>query len=134
MMRLSLTTLVVADYDPAIAFFCDKLGFVLVEDTVLSPEKRWVVVAPTPGGAGLLLARAATPEQRRSIGRQTGGRVGFFLETDDLDEDRRAAEALGVVFEAPTRTESYGRVAVFRDLYGNRWDLIEPAPYSVAAG
>lgn len=125
--RLSLATLVVDDYDRAIAFYCGALGFALRSDTRLSDEKRWVVVAPGPEGAGLLLARGAAAAQRARIGDQTGGRVAFFLETDDMARDRAAFEAAGVVFEEATRRETYGQVAVFRDPFGNRWDLIQPA-------
>ena len=121
--------LVVRDYDEAIAFFTGALRFSLVEDTPLGGGKRWVVVAP-PGstGASLLLARAVTPEQQSRIGDQTGGRVFLFLETDDFARDFRALSARGVAFEEAPRSEPYGTVAVFTDLYGNRWDLIEPKP------
>jgi len=133
MQTLSLVTVVVADYDEAIAFYVDKLGFDLREDTPLSPEKRWVVVGPQGGGAGLLLARAATPEQARSVGAQSGGRVFLFLSTSDFWRDYRRFQARGVVFEEEPREELYGTVAVFRDLYGNRWDLIGP-PVAQAPG
>lgn len=125
--HLGLTTLVVDDYDEALAFFA-KLDFEVVED-VLQPEqeKRWVVVAPRGAvESRLLLARATTDEQRASVGRQTGGRVAFFLYTDDFWRDYRRYLQRGVVFERPPKTEGYGTVAVFRDLYGNLWDLIEP--------
>ena len=125
--RLGLATLVVRDYDEAIAFFVDALGFRLVEDRdVPAQGKRWVVVAPEDG-AGLLLARAATPEQASRIGDQTGGRVSFFLETDDVARDVAAYHARGVEFVRGPTTEPYGTVAVFLDLYGNRWDLLELA-------
>jgi catechol 2,3-dioxygenase-like lactoylglutathione lyase family enzyme len=124
MRSLGLVTLVVRDYDEAIAFYVDALGFELAEDTPLGGGKRWVVVRPG-GGAGLLLARAATPAQEARVGDQTGGRVGLFLSTDDFEGDHRRMRAAGVVFEEAPRAEPYGRVAVFRDLYGNRWDLIE---------
>jgi len=133
MQTLSLVTVVVADYDEAIAFYVDKLGFDLREDTPLSPEKRWVVVGPQGGGAGLLLARAATPEQARSVGAQSGGRVFLFLSTSDFWRDYRRFRARGVLFEEAPRQELYGTVAVFRDLYGNRWDLIGP-PVAQAPG
>lgn len=124
--QLGLTTLVVREYDEAIAFFVGKLGFVLREDTPLSPEKRWVVVTPSvAASAGLLLARAASDEQRAVIGRQGGGRVFLFLETDDFARDHAAFSAAGVTFREPPRSEAYGIVAVFEDLYGNPWDLIE---------
>ena len=127
-MSLSIATvaLVVADYDAAIRFFCDRLGFALVEDTPLGGGKRWVVVGP-PGarGARLLLARASDERQSAAIGGQAGGRVGFFLETDDFARDFAAFTERGVrFFEAP-RHEPYGIVAVFEDLCGNKWDLIE---------
>lgn len=120
--------LVVRDYDEAIAFFCDKLHFTLVEDTY-QPEqdKRWVVVAP-PGssGASLLLARASTSEQETFIGRQSGGRVFLFLRTDDFWRDYHAMLAAGINFVRTPKTAPYGTVAVFEDLYGNLWDLIGP--------
>lgn len=120
--------LLVRDYDEAIAFFVDALGFQLLEDTPLGPEKRWVRVAPAGGkGAALLLARAATAGQRAQIGNQAGGRVFLFLETDDVARDHAAMQQRGVRFLEAPRRESYGTVAVFEDLYGNRWDLIEPA-------
>ena len=125
-MRVSLVTLVVADYDEALAFFVGRLGFALVEDTPLE-GKRWVVVAPRGGGTRLLLARADGVEQRAAIGRQAGGRVAFFLETDDLDTELARLVAAGVEVVRPPRSEAYGTVAVFADLHGNRWDLIEPA-------
>jgi catechol 2,3-dioxygenase-like lactoylglutathione lyase family enzyme len=124
---LFLVSLVVRDYDEAIAFYTQKLGFTLVEDTY-QPEqdKRWVVVAP-PGsnGAKLLLARATKPEQERAIGNQTGGRVFLFLDTDDFQRDYHRFVAAGVTFVRPPKVESYGTVAVFADLYGNLWDLVQ---------
>ena len=124
---LSLVSLVVRDYDEAIRFFVDRLGFVLVEDTPVPAQgKRWVVVAPRGGTCRLLLARASSPEQAARIGDQTGGRVAFFLATDDFARDHAAYLARGVEFVRPPREESYGTVAVFRDLYGNLWDLIQP--------
>lgn len=120
--------LVVRDYDEAIAFFTGALAFRLVEDTPLGAGKRWVVVSPGDGGAFLLLARAATAEQERHVGDQTGGRVFLFLQTDDFDRDRARMLAHGVRFTEEPREESYGRVVVFLDLYGNRWDLIERRP------
>jgi len=120
--------LVVRDYDEAIAFYVGVLGFELVEDTPLSPDKRWVVVRPPGGrGAALVLARAATDAQRARIGDQTGGRVFLFVETDDFARDHARLRARGVRFVEPPRRERYGTVAVFEDLYGNRIDLIEPA-------
>jgi len=127
-MSLSIATvaLVVADYDAAIRFFCDRLGFALVEDTPLGDGKRWVVVGP-PGarGARLLLARASDERQSAAIGGQAGGRVGFFLETDDFARDFAAFTERGVRFLEAPRHEPYGIVAVFEDLCGNKWDLIE---------
>ena len=124
---LALVSLVVRDYDEAIAFFVGTLGFALVEDTyVPEQDKRWVVVAP-PGGGGarLLLARATTAEQESRIGDQTGGRVFLFLHTDDFARDYEAYKAKGVRFVREPRREPYGTVAVFEDLYGNRWDLLQ---------
>ena len=119
--------LVVRDYDEAIRFFCEKLHFTLVEDTY-QPEqdKRWVVVAP-PGtnGTTVLLARASTPEQEAHIGNQTGGRVFLFLSTDDFWRDYNEMRSAGIEFVREPKTESYGTVTVFKDLYGNLWDLIE---------
>ena len=128
-MRQSLAAvaLLVPDYDAGIAFFVGKLGFDLVEDTELAPSKRWVRVRP-PGtdGTALLLARAASPEQECAIGKQAGGRVFLFLHTDDFDRDHARFTAAGVHFVEPPRVEPYGKVAVFRDPFGNRWDLVEP--------
>ena len=124
---IALTTLVVADYDAAIGFYRDRLGFELIEDTPLGAGKRWVVVAPAGSAGALLLARAASPEQSARIGDQTGGRVGFFLQTDDFARDHARFTAAGVTFVRPPRREPYGTVAVFQDLYGNLWDMIEPA-------
>jgi catechol 2,3-dioxygenase-like lactoylglutathione lyase family enzyme len=122
-----MVTLVVDDYDPAIAYYCDVLGFTLLEDTVLSDVKRWVVVSPGPGGGSLLLAKATNEAQRAAIGNQTGGRVGFFLHTTDFDAYYRALTEAAVDFTEAVRHEAYGRVVVFRDRYGNLWDLIERA-------
>jgi catechol 2,3-dioxygenase-like lactoylglutathione lyase family enzyme len=119
--------LVVRDYDEAIAFYCEKLGFDLVEDTY-QPEqdKRWVVVAPPgSGGASLLLARASTPEQAAFIGHQAGGRVFLFLRTDDFWRDYYEMRANGIRFVREPKLALYGTVAVFEDLYGNLWDLVE---------
>lgn len=121
-------SLVVPDYDAAIGFYRDRLGFVLVEDSPLPDGKRWVVVRPRGSDAtGLLLAQAANDVQRAAIGRQTGGRVGFFLHTDDFARDHRAFLAAGVRFLEAPRRETYGTVAVFEDIFGNRWDLLEPS-------
>ena len=124
---LALIALVVRDYDEAIAFFTETLRFSLVEDTPLGVGKRWVVVAPSQGkGASLLLAKAATPEQEAHVGNQTGGRVFLFLHTSDFQDDYRHLQARGVKFANEPREEPYGRVVVFFDLYGNKWDLIQP--------
>lgn len=125
--RIALVTLVVPDYDAAIAFYRDGLGFDLLEDTPLSATKRWVRVAPKGGGTALLLARADGPAQDAAIGNQTGGRVAFFLETDDFARDHDRFRRAGVDFVEQPRHEPYGTVAVFTDPFGNRWDLIEPA-------
>lgn len=126
MQSLALVTVVVNDYDEAIAFYRDVLGFRLREDSPLSNGKRWVVVGPADGaGAGLLLARSATDAQRARIGDQTGGRVAFFLHTDDFVGDQARLHAAGVDFLEGPREEDYGTVGVFADLYGNRWDLIQ---------
>jgi catechol 2,3-dioxygenase-like lactoylglutathione lyase family enzyme len=125
--QLRHIALVVRDYDEALAFFCGKLHFTLVEDSY-QPEqdKRWVVVAP-PGSTGttLLLARATTPAQVAAIGNQTGGRVFLFLETDDFWRDYNAMRASGIRFVREPKQASYGTVAVFEDLYGNQWDLVQ---------
>lgn len=127
--RIALTALVVEDYDRAIDFYVGKLGFTLAEDRVLSPGKRWVVVRPRGAAeGGLLLARAAGERQRAAVGNQSGGRVFLFLETDDFARDHAAFTANGVTFLEPPRHEAYGSVAVFEDLYGNRWDLIQHMP------
>ena len=125
MLRFHLATIVVDDYDDAIAFFVGTLGFVLTEDTDLG-GKRWVVVRPDPSGTGILLAEADGERQAAAVGMQAGGRVSFFLYTDDLDRDVEAWTARGVRFIETPRTEEYGKVTVFLDLYGNPWDLIEP--------
>ena len=128
-MRLAHVTLVVADYDEALAWYCGKLGFTLVSDAN-EPEqdKRWVVIAPPrapAGSATILLARASAPGQAATIGNQTGGRVFLFLETDDFWRDYQAWQAAGVRFVREPARAPYGTVAVFEDLYGNRWDLIQ---------
>lgn len=127
-MSQSIATiaLVVADYDDAISFYCGKLGFTLLSDLDMGGGKRWVSVAPAGGGAKLLLAKADGAEQSTHVGNQTGGRVGFFLETDDFARDHAAYVERGVKFRETPRHEAYGSVAVFEDLYGNKWDLIQP--------
>ena len=126
MQTLGHIALVVRDYDEAIAFFTRALNFTLIEDTRLSEDKRWVLIAP-PGskGTNLLLARAANPEQETRIGNQTGGRVFLFLHTDDFWRDYNEMTARKVKFVRPPSEEAYGTVAVFLDLYGNQWDLIQ---------
>ena len=128
-MSITLVTLVVTDYDAAIAFFVGKLGWEVRQDepsvTTDGRDKRWVVVGPRGGGAGVLLAQADGPRQTARIGDQTGGRVGFFLETDDFWRDFRAFSDAGVEFVRDPKVEPYGTVAVFRDVAGNLWDLIE---------
>jgi catechol 2,3-dioxygenase-like lactoylglutathione lyase family enzyme len=126
--HLGYMALVVRDYDEAIRFYTEKLGFTLLEDTAQSPTKRWVRIAP-PGNAGsgaeLLLARAANTEQESRIGNQTGGRVFLFLFTDDFWRDYQQYLDAGIEFVRPPKEEEYGTVAVFKDLYGNLWDLVE---------
>jgi catechol 2,3-dioxygenase-like lactoylglutathione lyase family enzyme len=126
---LANISLVVRDYDEAILYYTGVLGFDLVEDTQLSETKRWVRVKPggSENGCHLLLARAATDAQRAAIGKQTGGRVFLFLHTDDFDRDYDNYRSRGVTFIREPIDESYGRVAVFSDLYGNLWDLIGPS-------
>jgi catechol 2,3-dioxygenase-like lactoylglutathione lyase family enzyme len=124
---LAQVTLVVREYDEAIAFFTEKLGFHLLEDSALGDGKRWVVVQPDgPASLRLLLARASTPDEIRSIGNQTGGRVFLFLQTDNFWDDYRNMQSRGVKFLESPREESYGTVAVFQDLYHNKWDLLMP--------
>jgi catechol 2,3-dioxygenase-like lactoylglutathione lyase family enzyme len=130
-MHLGLVTIVVRDYDQAIGFFVDTLGFELAEDspslTNDGRPKRWVVVRPPGAVTGLLLARADGADQAAVVGKQVAGRVGFFLHVDDFDEACRRMAAAGVRFVRPPRTEPYGRVTVFLDIAGNSWDLIGPA-------
>ena len=129
MRGLFLATLVVPDYDLAIRYYRDMLGFALTADTPLGSGKRWVVVKPDEtSGAGLLLAKANGEPQVQSIGNQTGGRVSFFLQTDDFDRDHALYRSRGVEFMEEPRREVYGTVAKFRDAFGNMWDLIEHAP------
>jgi catechol 2,3-dioxygenase-like lactoylglutathione lyase family enzyme len=130
---LFLVTLVVDDYDRAKAYYCGALGFECVQDQPQPEGKRWVVVKPSGGaGAGFLLAQAADGRQQAAIGNQTGGRVGFFLQTDDFARDHAAMTAAGVDFREAPRSEVYGTVAVFADPYGNTFDLIQPAPAGAA--
>lgn len=127
MRSLGSLTLVVRDYDEAIRFYTQALGFVLLEDIDQGDGKRWVRVAPGANNeTALLLAQAGDDAQQAVIGQQTGGRVGFFLHTDDFWRDHAAMTAQGVRFLETPRVETYGTVAVFEDLYGNKWDLLEP--------
>jgi catechol 2,3-dioxygenase-like lactoylglutathione lyase family enzyme len=130
-VHLGLVTIVVTEYDPAIEFFVGTLGFELVEDhpdlTNDGRPKRWVVVRPPGAATGVLLARADGPEQAAAVGNQVAGRVGFFLHVDDFEESCQRMSASGVRFTRPPRSEPYGRVAVFLDVAGNKWDLIGPA-------
>lgn len=124
---IALVTYLVRQYDEAITFFIEALGFSLMEDTDMGAGKRWVVVRPArSNGVALLLARAATPEQSACVGNQSGGRVFLFLHTDNFQRDHAAMTARGIRFLEPPRAEPYGTVAVFEDLYGNKWDLLEP--------
>jgi catechol 2,3-dioxygenase-like lactoylglutathione lyase family enzyme len=126
MNRLGLVTYVAREYDEAIGFFVGKLGFTLIEDTDMGDSKRWVVVSAGEG-ASLLIARAEGDRQLASVGNQTGGRVGFFLQTDNFDRDFAEWTTRGVKFHEQPRREVYGTVAVFDDVYGNTWDLVQPA-------
>jgi len=125
---IALITLVVPDYDAGIDFYVGKLGFELLEDTKRSETKRWVRVAPKGAQTAILLAKADGTKQEAAIGNQTGGRVGFFLNTDDFARDYTAMKNAGVMFKEEPRHEPYGSVAVFSDPWGNLWDLIEPKP------
>ncbi len=124
-MKITHLTYLVRNYDDAIAWFTEVLGFVVAEDSDLGGGKRWVLVGPREGGVHLLLGKAASPDQAAHIGRQGGGRVFLFLETENFARDHAAMKARGVKFLEEPRHESYGWVAVFTDLYGNRWDLLE---------
>ncbi len=126
MSRLGLVSLIVRDYDEAVAFYTRSLGFVLEADDDQGQGRRWVVVRPSSGGTGILLAQAKNDDEVSRIGNQTGGRVFLFLETDDFQTDHAAMLAKGVRFHEAPRHEPYGTVAVFEDLYGNLFDLIEP--------
>ncbi len=129
MQTIGSITVVVADYDEAITYYTDVLGFELMEDSDRGNGKRWVRVAPRgSSGTSILLAKAVNAAQSARVGDQTGGRVGFFLHTDDFHRDYAAMRARGVAFSETPREEDYGTVAVFEDLYGNRWDLLELRP------
>ena len=130
-VQLSLVAIVVSEYDPAIEFFVDVLGFELIEDSPAVTNdgrpKRWVVVRPPGAATGLSLARADGADQATVVGRQAAGRVGFFLSVEDFEQSYRRMSARGVQFVRPPRSEPYGRVAVFLDIAGNKWDLVGPA-------
>ena len=125
MNTLGMIAIVIDEYDAAIAHYVNDLGFTLIEDKEMTPEKRWVVVAPSKDGAKILLARAATDQQRAAIGNSTGGRVGFFMHTTNFDETYENYKARGIEFIEQPRQEAYGQVVVFKDKYGNKWDLIK---------
>ncbi len=129
--QIAAVALAVPDYDAGLAFYVGKLGLHLCED-IDQGHKRWVTIAPSGGGTRLLLARADSPDQTGVIGRQAGGRVFLFLQTDDFPRDHAAMLAAGVIFEEAPRIEPYGTVAIWRDPFGNRWDLIGPPPIDPA--
>ena len=125
MLTLGMVTIVVDGYDAAISHYVNDLGFTLIEDTVLTPEKRWVIVAPGDAGGKILLAKAANEAQVAAIGNSTGGRVGFFMYTTNFHETYELYKSRGIEFTETPRQESFGQVVVFKDKYGNKWDLIE---------
>ena len=125
MNTLGMIAIVIDEYDVAISHYVNDLGFTLIEDKVMSSEKRWVVVAPSEEGARILLAKAATDQQKAAIGNSTGGRVGFFMYTTNFIETYENYSARGIKFIESPRQETYGQVVVFKDKYGNKWDLIE---------
>jgi uncharacterized glyoxalase superfamily protein PhnB len=125
MNTLGMIAIVVDEYDSAISHYVNDLGFTLIEDSALSPEKRWVVVAPSNNGARILLAKASNEDQRAAIGNSTGGRVGFFLYATEFTATFESYKSKGVEFIEEPRQEAYGQVVVFKDKYGNKWDLIE---------
>ena len=125
MNTLGMIAIVIDDYDTAISHYVNELGFTLIEDKEMTPEKRWVVVAPSNEGAKILLAKAANDQQRNAIGNSTGGRVGFFMYTSNFNETYETYSSRGIEFIETPRQEAYGQVVVFRDKYGNKWDLIE---------
>jgi uncharacterized glyoxalase superfamily protein PhnB len=122
---LGMIAIVVDDYDSAINHYINDLGFTLIEDRKMSPEKRWVVIAPSTEGARILIAKASNEQQSAAIGNSTGGRVGFFLYTDNFTETYQSYLQRGIEFTETPRNESFGQVVVFKDQYGNKWDLIE---------
>jgi uncharacterized glyoxalase superfamily protein PhnB len=125
MNTLGMIAIVVDDYDQAISHYVNDLGFTLIEDKEMTPEKRWVVVAPSSDGARILLAKAANEKQTSAIGNSTGGRVAFFMYTTNFNETYNAYKSRGIEFIEAPRQEAYGQVVVFKDKYGNKWDLIE---------
>ena len=125
MNTLGMIAIVIDDYDLAISHYVNDLGFTLIEDKEMTPEKRWVVVAPGKDGAKILLAKAANDQQRAAIGNSTGGRVGFFMYTTNFNETYETYSSRGIEFIETPRQEAYGQVVVFKDKYGNKWDLIE---------
>ena len=125
MNTLGMIAIVIDDYDLAISHYVNDLGFTLIEDKQMSPEKRWVVVAPSKEGAKILLAKAVNDHQRAAIGNSTGGRVGFFMYTTNFNETYKTYSSRGIEFIETPRQEAYGQVVVFKDKYGNKWDLIE---------
>ena len=125
MNTLGMIAIVIDEYDRAISHYVNDLGFTLIEDTPLSTDKRWVVVAPSENGARILLARASNENQRDAIGNSTGGRVGFFLYTSEFTQTFQNFQSKGIEFLESPRQEEYGQVVVFKDMYGNKWDLIE---------
>jgi uncharacterized glyoxalase superfamily protein PhnB len=122
---LGMIAIVVPEYDEAITHYVDDLGFSLIEDAQLSPEKRWVVIAPSSSGAQILLAKASSAQQEAAIGNSTGGRVGYFLYTDNFAQTYENYLSRGIEFTETPRSESFGQVVVFKDKFGNKWDLIE---------
>ena len=125
MNTLGMIAIVIDDYDLAISHYVNDLGFTLIEDKEMTPEKRWVVVAPGKDGAKILLAKAANDQQRAAIGNSTGGRVGFFMYTTNFNKTYETYSSRGIEFIETPRQEAYGQVVVFNDKYGNKWDLIE---------
>ena len=125
MNTLGMIAIVVDEYDQAISHYVNDLGFTLIEDKEMTPEKRWVVVAPSSDGARILLAKAANEKQTSAIGNSTGGRVAFFMYTTNFNETYNAYKSRGIEFIEAPRQEAYGQVVVFKDKYGNKWDLIE---------
>jgi uncharacterized glyoxalase superfamily protein PhnB len=125
MNTLGMIAIVIDEYDLAISHYVNDLGFTLIEDTALTADKRWVVIAPSSSGARILLAKASNEDQRAAIGNSTGGRVGFFLYTTNFSETYSSYKSKGIEFIEEPRSEAYGQVVVFKDAYGNKWDLIE---------